>query len=334
MNEKEIRSLAKNGLYQGKPLAGELEETHISWIILTETHAFKLKKPVKLTFLDFSTLKLRKTYCEKELMLNSRFTDIYEAVVPVYHNGSSWSLGEGPGEVIDYAVQMKRMSTARRMDKMLRHNKVGVDNIKALAIEVAGFHKNADKVCQPFKLSTAMTLFNDIKNCKDLVKTKVGVSYAETIEGAIKWSDAFLKQYAERFQQRIDQGMLRDVHGDLHSGNVFLYKKPVVFDCIEFNDKYRQIDVLYEVAFMCMDLEAFQHQELAEEFLNTYSDSFPCFQVVEDQAIFNYFKCLRANVRAKVHALSIEQSHEDKEVQGHIVEVKKYVNLMKVYMAY
>lgn len=332
MNEKEILSLAKNGLYKGEPLEGELEETHISWVILTEKHAFKLKKPIKLSFLDFSTLKLRKTYCEKELMLNSRFTDIYEAVVPVYHSGSSWSFGEGQGEVVDYVVQMKRMSTFSRMDKMLRQNKVDMDNIKALAIQVAGFHKNTDIIRQPFELSTAMTLFNDIKTSKDLVKKKVGASHAETIKEAIKWSDSFLKQHTDRFQQRIDQGMLRDVHGDLHSGNVFLYNKPVIFDCIEFNDKYRQIDVLYEVAFMCMDLEAFQHPELAKVFLNTYSNNFPCFEVEEDQAIFNYFKCLRANVRAKVHALSIRQGQEDQEVQKHIDEVKKYINLMETYM--
>ncbi|UII30661.1 hypothetical protein LVD17_20420 [Fulvivirga ulvae] len=332
MNEDEIASLTKNGIYRGEPLNGELEETHISWVILTKEHVFKLKKPVKLSFLDFSTLNLRNKYCEREVMLNSRFTDIYEAVVPVYHYDDLWYLAEGNGKIVDYAVQMKRLATARRMDNMLRQNKVRTGDVSILAHQVAAFHKNADKIYRPFELSTARALFNDIGNCINLVEKEIGPAGAETIEQSIKWSDNFLNHHAGRFQDRIDTGLVRDVHGDLHSGNVFIYKKPVIFDCIEFNDQYRQIDVLYEVAFMCMDLEAFHHPQLAEVFLKSYSNNFPCFEVNEDEAIFRYFKCLRANVRAKVQALSIGQSHKEREVRGHIRKVEKYINLMKGYM--
>lgn len=334
MKENEVRLLTEKGLYNGQPLKGQLEETHISWVILSEKHAFKLKKPVKLSFLDFSTPELRREYCEKEVALNSRFTDIYEAVVPVSHTEDSWHLGDGKGAIVDYAVQMKRLLTARRMDKMLEQNKVSIEGVKVLARQVADFHQKADKIYIPFQLTTAKALFNDIGDSTEVIEKNAGSPYAKAIDEAIQWSDDFLEKHSGRLQKRIDRGLLRDVHGDLHSGNVFLYKKPVIFDCIEFNDQYRQTDVLYEVAFMCMDLEAFRQPRLAEIFLNTYSDNFPCFEVEEDRAIFNYFKCLRANVRAKVHTLSIAQGHETGEVQRHIDEVKKYINLMTIYMAH
>ncbi|MBL6448762.1 phosphotransferase [Fulvivirga sp. 29W222] len=332
MNEKEVRSLADNGSYNGEPLYGEIEETHISWVILTKKYAFKLKKPVKLSFLDFSTLKFRKIFCEKEVILNSRYTDIYESVVPVRHMADSWLLGDGEGLVVDYAVMMRRLPTNMRMDNMLRQNKVNAEDIQLLALQVAAFHQKADKVYAPFMLATAIALFNDIDTCKRIVQKQVGLHYAKKIEEVITWSDGFLRKHANRFQERIERGFVRDVHGDLHSGNVFLDDKPVIFDCIEFNDQYRQIDVLYEVAFMCMDMEAFYQPQLAEIFLNTYSDNFPCFEVEEDYSLLNYFKSLRANVRAKVHTLSIDQSNDVQEVQKHVREVEKYIDLMYSYM--
>ena len=112
----------------------------------------------------------------------------------------------------------------------------------------------------------------------------------------------------------------------------FLYRNPVLFDCIEFNDEYRQIDVLYELAFLCMDLEAFHQRHLAKLLTSVYVKQFQCFEGSEDQNIFRYFKCLRANVRAKVHVMSATQADSQQERMEHSAAARKYLALMKVYM--
>ena len=123
------------------------------------------------------------------------------------------------------------------------------------------------------------------------------------------------------------------MHGDLHSGNIFLYKTPILFDCIEFNDAYRQIDVINEIAFFCMDLESFGRTDLSKLFIKEYQRRLSCFQNEADQRLMTYYKCYRANVRAKVHALSADQASGEKETfKSHLNAWRKYIRLMKSYM--
>lgn len=125
---------------------------------------------------------------------------------------------------------------------------------------------------------------------------------------------------------------MRDVHGDLHSGNIFLYREPVLFDCIEFNDQYRQIDVLYEIAFLCMELEFFGKKSLSAYLLKQYLKRFPCVESPEDKKIFTYYKCLRANVRAKVIALHLRQTRSPIERQQQKTILKKYLEMIRIYI--
>jgi len=331
MESNEVHELARVGVFDNVELGGQVEETHISWVILTRQHAFKIKKPVKLTFLDFSTLELRKALCEKELLLNRRFSDIYLSVQPICRNNGQWVIGARDGyEVVDYCVVMKKMDTAKRMDNRLRGHNIDDHAIRALALEVASFHNQAEKVFTAFDLESARKLFNDIAAIADFVGEKIGGGFKEIISMSMAWSDKLLQQYGHSMQQRIDHGLKRDLHGDLHTGNIFLYNRPVLFDCIEFNDAYRQIDVLYEIAFLCMDLEAFGQQSLSRIFLDTYRQHFHAFQRPEDQALFVYYKCLRANVRAKVHAIGARQ--DGKDLPGNLEAIEKYLVLMKEYM--
>jgi len=332
MKESEVKELARNGIFQRMPIRGNVEETHISWVILTKRHAFKFKKPVRLSFLNFSTLQLRKYFCEREVALNSRFTDIYLDVVPIRIHNKKWYIGRGAGRIVDYAVQMKRMRATKRMDNVLQRKQVDQESISALAKVIASFHRNADMVKAPFRLLQARNLFNDISMIQSVVTEQLGFSYTKIINRSIRWSNNFLKLHAARIQQRIDLGFKRDVHGDLHSGNIFFYRTPVLFDCIEFNDQFRQIDVLYEIAFLCMDLDAWHEKLLAKVLLAEYTRNFPCFEGKEDEMIFVYFKCLRANVRAKVHAMSVEQALDQHKVNYHADETRKYLTLMKAYL--
>lgn len=319
-------------MFQHAPLKAKMEETHISWVLLGKKDVFKIKKPLKLSFLDFSTLALRKKNCERELRLNNRFTGIYLAVVPVQCYDGQWYIDGRHGKVVDYAVHMKRMASSKRMDKMLGSGKVSEAGIHALAKTVAAFHREAVTIDEPFDLPTARKLFNDLAEVEAIVQKTLKPEQAAVIGQSIRWSNVFLEKHGPRMQQRIEQGFRRDVHGDLHSGNIFLYKKPVLFDCIEFNDAYRQIDLLYEIAFLCMDLEASGRTGLAKYFLNEYNRLLPCLLEKEDQRIFNYYKCLRANVRAKVHGIGARNAATKEEKKSHMSEIGKYLDLMKGYM--
>lgn len=333
MNEREVEALNKTGTFRKLPIDGGLEETHISWVIVGKKNVFKIKKPLKLSFLDFSSLARRKKYCERELYLNQRFSPIYLNVLPVRRDNNRWNIGESAGTIVDYVVHMKRLSSTKRMDKLLKAKKVTSKHIGSLAKVISSFHRNAKRVRKPFHLRTAQEDFNDVGSVSRLARKYIGVDAANVIKESISWSNTFLKRHQGRIAERINSGFYRDLHGDLHSGNIFLYAKPILFDCIEFNDSYRQIDLINEIAFFCMDLEAFGRMGLSQHFLKEYQRRSNCFQTDEDYLLMKYYKCYRANVRAKVHALSADQSRcEEKTFENHVSECRKYLRLMKTYM--
>ncbi|CAG5017856.1 hypothetical protein DYBT9275_05860 [Dyadobacter sp. CECT 9275] len=328
MNEREIQILAEKGIYNGKPLCAQLEETHISWILLSDTFAFKIKKPVKLSFLDFSELSVRKTLCEKELNLNKRFSPIYLKVLPVNHGENGYEIGGGHGNPVDYAVMMERLPAEKRMDRQLSAGKVGSNEMIALAETIAQMHRDAPVVYLSFDPWTQIATFNDIAGIRPFILKHSSPGYLEIIDHAIAFSNAFIHQYEGRIRERQRLGFVRDIHGDLHSGNIFISDKPIIFDCIEYNDAFRHIDVLSDIAFLCMDLEAFGHDALSEIFLSVYCDRFPIFQTAADNLIFLYYKCLRANIRAKVNALSAMESEDIAGFQRHLEAAEKYLRVM------
>jgi uncharacterized protein len=332
MNRNEILELMTEGLYQGKPIKGMLEETNISWVILGEEFVFKIKKPIKLTFLDYSTLGLRKLNCEKELELNKRFSPIYLSVLPIIKSKGQWLIGEGEGEIADYAVCMKKMQSDKRMDLLLGKNKVKEVQVVILAKQVADFHLSADVLQKEIDIDSLYGIFNDLKSVSEIAGQYLDQNYLQKIAYLIRWSDGFIQEYFPRFQSRMREGFFRDVHGDLHSRNIFMYEEPIIFDCIEFEESFRQIDVLYEVAFICMDLENFGKKHLSDIFLDAYLDEFDCMVTTEDTQIFQYYKCLRANIRAKVNLLDAKSELDADKRNKKLESGKKYLDLAFSYM--
>jgi aminoglycoside phosphotransferase family enzyme len=319
------------GKFEGKPIQGVLEETNISWVILSGRHAFKIKKNIKLSFLDYSTLPLRKKYCEKELELNRRFSPIYLSVQPIIFFKGNWTIGEGQGETKDYAVCMKRMRSGKRMDVLLKKSEVSPGSISLLANQIARFHKTAETIKKVHSLEQAKGIFNDLISVQEVVVKEFGKSHVRVIPDLISFSDQFLQTYSKRLNERAVEGYIRDVHGDLHSGNIFLYKNPILFDCIEFEDAFRQIDILYEIAFLCMDLEFYSRKDLSDLFLEVYNKALTCFPMEEDKSIFLYYKCLRANIRAKVFLLnSLSEPVPEKKAED-LAKGKKYLDLAMEY---
>ena len=308
-----------------------LIETHISWVILTDKFVYKLKKPLMLPFLDFSTLAKRKYYCIEEVNLNRRLTNgIYLGVLPVMKEGNNLSFGKGPGKVIDYAVVMRRLQLAKQMHFMLADNKVTQKHIHMLAKKIAAFHQQVPIINNPEKPQILKSKFNDLMIVRDFLGEQLPGT-GPLIDQACVKSDAFIGQEKDLIIRRVANGMMRDGHGDLHSGNIFLYKDPIIFDCIEFNEAYRQNDVLNEVAFLCMDLELHGKRSLSESFLEYYLKCFPMEYGKEEERLFNYFKCFRANVRAKVNGLSANQQKGSAR-RRYLKEAAKYLDLMKQYL--
>lgn len=332
MNRNEIQELMSKGLFEGKPLNGKLEETNISWVLLSDKYVFKIKKPVKLSFLDYSTLELRKHNCEKELELNKRFSPIYLSVLPIRKDQENWIIGETHGEIVDYSVCMLKMDSSKRMDLLLEKNQVSANQIIALAKQVAQFHNNALVIYKEIELDSMSSIFNDVLSVSDLAAQLLDQKYARQISSLVIWSNEFLTSNLESFKKRAEDKFIRDVHGDLHSRNIFLYREPIIFDCIEFEESFRQIDVLYEVAFICMDLENFGKKDFADIFLKTYLEAFDYMPSIEDEKIFQYYKCLRANIRAKVFLLNAGSEPDENERKSKLESGKAYLDLAISYM--
>jgi aminoglycoside phosphotransferase family enzyme len=333
MIQEQINSLLLEGEFPEVSAEKELIETHISWVLICHRFVYKIKKPIKYSFLDFSTLEKRKKYCKREIELNKRLTDdIYLDVVPIYRLNDHYKIGGNEGTVVDYAVRMLKMDRAKQMDQLLVQNKVTRSDIQNLAKKIAVFHGNTIIIYQKDVLDIQED-FNDLEGEKEyLARQTNGSKYATIIESAIKASNDFLKRNKDLLAGRLRAGFFRDCHGDLHSRNIFLLPSPQPFDCIEFNDDFRQIDVLNEVAFLCMDLDAFGKNDLSELFLEYYNQFFPTMKSSKERYLFVFYKAYRANVRAKVNSLRAKSAVNKKERTKALSEVEKYLRLMESYL--
>lgn len=334
MKLSEISQLASNLKLLSDANAPVILETHISWVILAGAFAYKIKKPVRFSFLDFSTRKKRKFFCERELSLNRRLApEMYLQVIPVFKKNGAFFFGEGQGRLIDYAVLMKRMDPEREMNTLLIADRVSEKAILTLAAKVAAFHQNATVIQQLPNIATIRRQFNDLQSVQAIAGKYLNSSYAATITDAIQTSDLFLHEYGYLITERCRTGFVRDLHGDLHTGNIFLYDEPVIFDCIEFNDAMRQLDVLDEAAFLCMDLEAYGQKHLGALFYQEYSRLLNLPQNSQLMILFNYYKCYRANVRAKVLLLRARDAKDQEIVESSIKSASRYLKLIANYLS-
>ncbi len=327
MNSENLSRIISEGLFPGPKKNVSLIETHISWVILTDLFAFKIKKPVRFDFLDFSTLESRRHFCKEELRLNRRLApQMYIAVLPIGANG----IGDAASPVMEYVLQMHRMDNSREMAKLLLAGEVGNSEMEKLASLLAKFHLQN-------RLDTALPYAEaeDVHDFADLFAFSADLEALQAPEAVLlhTWEQripTFLHQHAARSTARIRSGFWIEGHGDLHSRNIFLplNADPVVFDCLEFNLHFRRMDVLNELAFLCMDLEYYGRKDLADAFFTTYQRHWDCVEKQEDLLLFTYFKAYRANVRLKVALLELRQ-HPNETLSSAALS---YWSLLKQYM--
>jgi aminoglycoside phosphotransferase family enzyme/predicted kinase len=288
----------------------ELIETHISWVILTGSHAYKLKKPVKFSFVDFSTLALREKYCREELRCNRLFApDLYEAVVPVTRRADGTAELDGKGETTEWALRMRQFDNQAQLDRMLERGEVSAEMLRSFGRSLAEMHQalprltgSADEVDERI-IGPVESNFADIAHTSQ--QHRHGALLAQTLE-LIRGTTGRLQALIGK---RLASGSVRECHGDLHLSNLALIDGVVTaFDCLEFNANLRWIDTMSDVAFLFMDCHVRARADLAYAFLDGYLDQSGDY---EGAALLGYFCAYRSMVRAKVAALRFEQERAE-----------------------
>jgi aminoglycoside phosphotransferase family enzyme/predicted kinase len=280
-------------------------ETHISWVLLTGEYAYKIKKPVNLGFLDFSSLELRRHYCEEELRLNRRLApELYLDLAAIRGTPGAPRIG-GDGPVLEYAVRMREFPQASLASRALAGGTFGAAEVDALATRVAQFHAGAPRAQESFGTPDAV-LSAAIQNFEQMLPLARAAPDDRALRALRHWTEREFEARSGIFAARREQGFVRECHGDLHLGNIVLLEgRPVPFDCIEFNDRLRWIDVMSEAAFLAMDLEDRGRRDLAWRFLNRYLEATGDYAGL---AVLPFYLVYRALVRAKVHLMRSRQS--------------------------
>ena len=300
-------------------------ETHISLVFLTGPYAYKIKKAVNLGFLDFSTLESREYFCREELRLNKRLCrELYLDVVPITEQSGKTMIG-GNGRIIDYAVKMIQFDRNMEIDTLLARNRITGKQIDQISRTVAEFHESTPAAEPDTPYGRPETLVKPVRdNFTETERLNRNRHEAELLEKLKQWTETEYRRRIPLFTFRKASGCIRECHGDMHTGNMVLWRKKVmIFDCIEFNRTLSNIDVISEIAFLVMDLEHSGHPEHAWNFLNDYLSLTGDY---EGLPLLRFYKTYRAMVRAKVTAIRYLQEHDPGEKKKTFAEHCSYVS--------
>jgi len=307
-----------------------LVETHISWVLLTGDYVYKIKKPVNLGFLDFSTLEKRRFYCAEELRLNRRLAEsLYLGVVPIA-GPLSRPVVNGPGEPVEYAVRMVQFPEAARLDRMLARGDLGATHVDSLAQELAEFHGRIRVAGDDSPFGNPDHVYEPVKENFEQIRPRIETQDQIPLQRLEAWSEQTFAGLRRTLEDRKRRGFIRECHGDAHLANmVWLDGRAVLFDCLEFSENLRWIDTMSEVAFLTMDLDDRGHAALARRALNAYLEHTGDYAGL---AVFRFYQVYRALVRAKVACIRLSQGVlNEKEKRQVREEYLGYVNLAERY---
>ena len=320
------KKLLNPEIYPDHPKTIKFIETHISLLFLTGNHVYKVKKPVDFGFLDFTTLEKRIYFCEQEVMLNRRLSpDIYLGVVKITHDQDR-ILFDGKGEVLEYAVKMKQIPEELLMDKLLEKNRLTSQMIEAVSEKLVHFYSNAETSDYIKSFAKPGRVKQDTDENFEQTEKYIGTAITKDVYEEIKnRTNGFLKERENIFHQRIASDRIRDCHGDLRLEHIFLGDEISIFDCIEFNQRFRYTDVAADLAFLAMDLDYHERGDLNKPLINTYVEKSGDQDLME---VLDFYKCYRAYVRGKVESFRLEDPNiPEGEKEEALKRAKKYFNL-------
>lgn len=311
----------------------ELVQTHISLVFVADEFVYKIKKPVDFGFLNFTTPELRLHFCQEEVRLNRRLSpDMYLGVLNVVFDGENYSLREtSGGDVVDYAVWMKRIPQDRLMKALLAKGELAEAHLRELASLLARFARKAET-------SPEIARFGEpdrfrVNTDENFAQTEAYIG--RTIEpqehlDLKRWTNEFYEKREELFRERIRQGHIRDCHGDLHMEHICFAEPLCVFDCIEFNDRFRYSDTLSDIAFLLMDLEFHGAWDVAARLWDLYREMAGEGDV---QELLRFYKVYRAFVRGKVNGFRLEDPVIPQEEKAEAArEARRYFQLAMYYI--
>ena len=302
--------------------------THISWVFLTDREVWKLKRPVDYGFVNYTTLERRRRCCEDEVRLNRRLApDVYIEVVPVRLSPHGHRFG-GDGAIVDYAVRMRRLADERSAEALLRRGALTSDHLTRLAQRLARFFTDA----APAPAAGAIDVIRDnvVENFAQAEPFVGRFVSRDTFEVVRAWQLGILDGQSDRFRGRIEQGRIRDGHGDLRLEHVYFEgAEPIVIDCVEFNERLRSGDAAADVAFLAMELTARLRADLAELFLAAFALE------ADDQDLYgvvDFYAGYRAWVRGKVAAfLAVDPSMPREKAARKAEEAQALFDLARSY---
>jgi len=331
-----VKALLDPDVYPHKPQKIELVQTQMSFIFLTGEYVYKIKKPVNLGYLDYTTLERRRLFCHQELELNRRLCpDVYLAVAPIVKQKGRLRI-EGQGEAIEYAVKMKQLPHDRMMDVLLSRGQVTQEMVARVAKRLVDFHLKAEtnpEIAAFGKLDVIR------QNCdENFAQTDkyVGLTIFRPKYERIKgYTDDFIKSNASLFEKRVRENRIRDCHGDLHAAHI-CFTAPdsiggvCIYDCIEFNERFRYCDVASEVAFLAMDIDCYQQASLSQHLVNTYVELSHDEELVK---LLDFYKCYRAYVRGKVESFKLDDPYIPEEEKAKVLTAaRSYFRLAESYV--
>jgi aminoglycoside phosphotransferase family enzyme/predicted kinase len=325
-----IKALLEPKAYPETTKKIELMQTQMSFVFLTDQFVYKVKKPVDLGFLDYTTLEKRHFFCQKEVELNRRLCpEAYLGVVPITQDGGAIRIG-GRGETIEYAVKMRRLPQERMLNMLLANDGVTAEMIAGVAQKLADFHQKAETNAEisTFGEIKAIT-FNTDENF-DQTERYIGRTISKDNYQHIKeYTNSFVEENTPLFNRRVKEGRIRDCHGDLHAAHICFTDSICIYDCIEFNDRFRYCDVASEMAFLAMDLDHYGRADLSRSLINAYVAESGDRELLE---LLGFYKAYRAYVRGKVESFKLDDPYISEEEKRKTRDVAaSYFDLARAY---
>jgi len=327
-----VQALLNPEAYPETPPQGiELVQTQMSFVFLTDDYVYKVKKSVNLGYLDYTTLDRRHFYCQREVELNRRLCpDAYLGVVPITQDKSNISI-EGQGEIIEYAVKMRRLPQQAMMDGLLANNQVSSQMVASVAQKLAEFHQQAETNANISAFGNLDAITKNTEENFSQTVEYIGRTISQAKYRRIKdYTDSFIEENTPLFHKRITGGRIRDCHGDLHAAHICFTNGICIYDCIEFNDRFRYCDVAAEVAFLAMDLDHYERADLSQSFVNAYVAQSRDEELLR---LLNFYKCYFAYVRGKVESFKLDDPYiSEEEKTGVLAIARSYFDLAESYV--